>query len=72
MNEWITSWDEVADDGKYIVCCIGQRDDKTMYLYKPEMNVGWQVKRLMQGCYAALPMPEFQGITSGKEVKSKP
>lgn len=67
MN-WITDWSEISENERYIVCSIAAKADDlhTLYLYKPEIMLGWQVKRLMAKCYAALPMPEFKGLNENK------
>lgn len=60
MN-WITDQQSVSRDAAYIVMAIGQRADKSTYLYNPQVMSGWQFQRLMRGCYAAIPMPEWKG-----------
>ncbi len=58
-GEWITDWNEIAEHRQYIACCIGQNAAGNFYLYQPNIYAGWQVKRLMKDCYAAIPMPQF-------------
>ncbi len=61
MNRWITDWSEIGDDTKYIVCPINSAPGGSpLYLGQPIGRMtGWEVKRLMAKCYAALEMPEF-------------
>lgn len=63
--EWITDPTTVDGNDRYLVLAIGQRDDKSTYLYEPQVLLGWQFKRLTAGCYAAIPMPEWKGLPSG-------
>lgn len=55
---WVYEWSTIEDKARYIVCAIGS-GHAGLYLYRPELLDGWQVKRLMPRCYAALPMPAF-------------
>lgn len=59
MN-WITRWDEIDGDQNYLICAI-TGNGKTVY--DPHLARGWQVKQRIEGCYAALLLPPFQGIT---------
>lgn len=59
---YITDWKEVTDDEQYVVFPINARGDKSLYLGQPSVMKGWQVKRLRERCYAALPMPPFSGL----------
>lgn len=62
MNStWITDWSMIDDNAKYVVFAIGAKDDKSTYLYRPEVATGWQVKQRLAGCYAAIPMPDWNG-----------
>ncbi len=59
MN-WITDWNEIHESATYITCAVGvSRTDGSFYLYEPQLLLGWQVKRLMEKVYAALPCPPF-------------
>lgn len=58
MSEWITDWAKIDDSKWYFVCPINKSGDR-VYLGQPEARVGWSVKRLLRGCYAALERPEF-------------
>jgi hypothetical protein len=61
--KWITNWEEIDNQKKYITCPINTRDDGSLYLAHPSgMYMGWAVRRLMERCYAALEMPEFKGV----------
>lgn len=64
MNDWITDWSKIEDNKKYLVCPINSKvTDGTLYLGQPTaIESGWKVKRYMEKCYAALPVPEFKGI----------
>lgn len=58
-SAWITDWAFIVAKEKYIVCPINSSDGR-FYLGQPSgIFLGWQVQRLMEKCYAALPMPEF-------------
>jgi hypothetical protein len=59
---WIVDHALIDDDASYIVCAIGQRDDKSTYLYKTQTCLGWQFKQRLAGCYAAIPMPQWKGL----------
>ncbi len=59
--EWITDHSLVADGANYIVCAIGVRSDKSKYLYNPQAALGWQFKQRLEGCYAGILMPEWNG-----------
>lgn len=61
--KWIIDSAEVGDNEALIVCAIRACRGKRTYLYKPELMRGWEFKRLLAGCYAAIPMPEWQGLT---------
>lgn len=58
MN-YIIDHNLISGDIKYIVFAIGQRTDKSTYLYEPQVLIGWAFKQLIEGCYAAIPMPEW-------------
>lgn len=61
--EWITDWSRIILDEKYLVCPINAREDKTLYLAQPiGFKNGWEVVRLMEGCYTALLTPKWDGI----------
>ncbi len=61
--EWITDWSGIGDKTDYIVCPINARPDGILYLGQPTGRMlGWQVKRLMERCYAALEAPIFLGL----------
>lgn len=61
-SAWITDWAFIVDDKDYIVCPINARPDKSLYLGQPTgVLKGWEVARLMKGCYAALICPAFNG-----------
>lgn len=61
--EWIFEFNALGDYDKFIVCSINQErpqgGKESFYLAGPTIAFGWQVKRLMPRCYAALPIPEF-------------
>ena len=60
MGEWITDWTRIDDARKYFVCPINQGNDGALYLGSPiGVRHGWEVKRLMSRCYAAIEFPEF-------------
>lgn len=66
---WIANWDEIDKDKTYIVCPIHEFKDRgTLYLANPgSFMLGWQVKRLMAGCYAALEKPPFSMKAKSEE-----
>ncbi len=56
---WITDWSEIGNDTLYLIQPVNGRPDGTLYLGSPPAVLhGWQVKRLMKGCYAALELPD--------------
>jgi hypothetical protein len=59
MGAWIMDWTEISDSHRYIACAIGKKFDGSYYLYRPAILEGWQVKRLLGDCYAAMEMPVF-------------
>ena len=59
---WITDWDQIDPNESYIVCAINQDKDGRQWLGHPSFLRGWQVKRMMERCYAALRYPEFPGL----------
>jgi len=59
-NAWITDWTTVDDKQRYIVFPVQQQaNHDDLYLGRPELMFGWQLKRLMSLCYVALPLPAF-------------
>ena len=60
MSAWVCEWSGIEDNKRYVVCAIN-RGDRGWYLSNPELRDGWQVKRLREQCYAAIPCPEFNG-----------
>lgn len=64
-HDWITDWAEIDNDGNYIVCPINVLSDGILYLGHPIRRLaGWEVKRLMPRCYAALSTPLFKKLPS--------
>lgn len=59
-SEWITDWEEIDDDAKYVVCPVIQKNGKRSLAQPVGTQAGWEVKQLMAGCYAALECPEFK------------
>ncbi len=61
---YIVDWTGIVENnGYYIVFPINGHLDGHLYLgSRPEVMLGWQVKRLRQGCYAALPKPTFDPV----------
>lgn len=58
--KWIVRWCEIVDASRYVVCPVNARSDKSLYLSSPVgFYEGWRVKRLLEGCYAALECPPF-------------
>jgi hypothetical protein len=72
--EWIVDLKTVEDNKRYIVFAIANKHfgvgsgkvSNETYVYMPQILFGWQCKRLLQGCYAALEMPEWTGLTGKK------
>jgi hypothetical protein len=68
--DWVTDWAEIEDDGNYIVCLINVRQDGILYLGHPIRRLaGWEVKRLMPRCYAALSTPLFKKLPPSEETR---
>jgi hypothetical protein len=58
--KWITKWAEVEDDTRYLCCAVHNKTDGSLGLSHPiQFQQGWQVKRLMEGCYAVIDLPPF-------------
>ena len=68
-TQWIMDWAEVQDDARYIVCPVykSELSGKLMLSQPVGMHRGWEVKRYLEGCYAALPCPEFSPQEAGKQ-----
>ena len=67
--KWITDWSLIDADAEYIVFSINARTDGSLYLGQPiGRDPGWRVRRYLERCYAALPMPPFEGLPP-KETK---
>lgn len=58
---WMMHWGQIEEQKVYIVCPVNERyGDRALYLGTPiGFRKGWEVMRLMEGCYAALESPEF-------------
>lgn len=59
---WITDWTLLQDDKTYIACPLYQHGQDPIYLGQPIIGFlkGWEVKRLLPKCYAAIELPPFQ------------
>lgn len=62
--DWLSVESEhIVDYRQYVVFAIGQTTGSpNTYLYQPEVRLGWQFKRLLKGCYVAIPMPDWHGV----------
>lgn len=56
---WIVDYSVANGDSKYVAFAIGVRQEGGTYLHNPEILTGWQLKRRIPGCYAAIEMPEW-------------
>ncbi len=56
---WVIDWSDIGEDTCYLVRPVHARPDGALYLGSPPQVIfGWQVKRLMEGCYAAMEIPD--------------
>lgn len=70
---WTMDWAEVQDDARYVVCPVYKStlSGRLMLSQPVGLYKGWEVKRHLEGCYAALPCPEFNPQDS-KETNVEP
>lgn len=67
--KWVTTWANLDDDKRYLVACLNQYGDGPVKLGNPiELCKGWEVRRLRQGCYAALAVPELDPPPVGSKT----
>jgi hypothetical protein len=53
--EWIADWSKIRDDWRYIVAPL----NSDLSIVQPNFLLGWQVKRLIEKCYVAMPCPSI-------------
>lgn len=63
MNEWIYDFTALNDKERYLVAsihggCSPDSNNKHYYPARPAFMRGYEVKRLMKGCYVALKLPD--------------
>ena len=60
--KWITDWDEIDEHEVYLVCPLNGPPGDVRLGRPVGFQQGWEVKRLLKRCYAAISLPHFSGL----------